>query len=76
VLDSWFLQLRLIAEADKAATVPLTKDEIKRSLGKSANGYARHGDIRDVDIVPIHTEIESWHPRRPMCTTPTFDSIC
>jgi len=32
VLDSWFLQLRLIAEADKVATAPLTKQEIVRSL--------------------------------------------
>ena len=57
VLDSWFLQLRLVVEADKAATVRLTKDEINRSLGESADGYARHDDIRNVDIVPIHTEI-------------------
>ena len=59
VLDSWFLQLRLVVEADKAATVRLTKDEINRSLGKSADGYARHDDIRNVDIVAIHTEIDS-----------------
>ena len=51
VLDSWFLQLRLVVEADKAATVRLTKDEITRSLGESADGYARHDDIRNVDIV-------------------------
>ncbi len=59
VLDSWFLQLRLVVEADKAATVRLTKDEINRSLGESADGYARHDDVRNVDIVPIHTEIDS-----------------
>ena len=59
VLDSWFLQLRLVVEADKAATVRLTKDEINRSLGESADGYAGHDDIRNVDIVPIHTEIDS-----------------
>ena len=59
VLDSWFLQLRLAAEADKVATAPLTKQEIVRSLGSSADGYARFDSIRDVDIVPIHTQIES-----------------
>ena len=59
VLDSWFLQLRLVVEADKAATVRLTKDEINRSLGESADGDARHDYIRNVDIVPIHTEIGS-----------------
>ena len=59
VLDSWFLRLRLVAEAGKAATARLTKDEIKRSLGESADGYARHDDIRNVDIVSIHTGIGS-----------------
>ncbi|SHH04664.1 DapH/DapD/GlmU-related protein [Bradyrhizobium erythrophlei] len=59
VLDSWFLQLRLTAEADKVATAPLTKQEIVRSLGGSPDGYARFDSIRDVDIVPIHTQIES-----------------
>ena len=28
-------------------------------MGESADGYARHDDIRNVDIVPIHTEIDS-----------------
>ena len=28
-------------------------------MGESADGYARHDDIRNVDIVPIHTEINS-----------------
>lgn len=59
VLDSWFLQLRLVAEADKAATVRLTNDEIMRSLGRSADGYARYDDIRNVEIVPIRTDIGS-----------------
>src|SRR5436309_9270243 len=59
VLDSWFLRLRLVAEADKAATVRLTSDEIIRSLGESADGYARHDGIRNVDIVSIRTEIDS-----------------
>ena len=59
VLDSWFLQLRLVAEAGKAATVRPTKDEINRSLGESADGYARHDDIRNVEIVSIQTEIDS-----------------
>ncbi|OPY96304.1 2,3,4,5-tetrahydropyridine-2,6-dicarboxylate N-succinyltransferase [Bradyrhizobium sacchari] len=59
VLDSWFPQLRLVMGADRAATVRLTEDEIERSLGQSANGYARHDDIRNVDIVPIRTEIDS-----------------
>src|ERR1700742_4636466 len=59
VLDSWFLGLRLIAEAGKAATVRLSNDEAQKSLGKSADGYARHDDIRDVDVVAIHTEIRS-----------------
>ena len=59
VLDSWFLQLRLVAEAGNAATVRLTKDEINRSLGESADGYARHDDVRNVDIVPIRTEVGS-----------------
>ena len=58
VLDSWFLQPRLVS-TDKTATVWLTKLEIERSLGKSADGYARHDDIRDVDVVAIHTEIRS-----------------
>lgn len=58
VLDSWFLGLRLV-EAGKAATVRLTKDEIRGSLGESADGYAGHDDIRNVDIVPIRTEIDS-----------------
>ncbi|MEN3348305.1 MAG: 2,3,4,5-tetrahydropyridine-2,6-dicarboxylate N-succinyltransferase [Bradyrhizobium sp.] len=56
-LDCWFLQLRL--EAGKAATVRLTKDELTASLGQSADGYARHDDVRNVDIVPIRTEIDS-----------------
>lgn len=59
VLDSWFLRLSLVADAGRAATVRLTDDEIKRSLGESADGYARHDDIRAVDIVPIRTEIAS-----------------
>ena len=59
VLDSWFLGLRLVAEAGKSATVRLTKDEAGKSLGKSADGYARHDDIRNVDIVAIRTEIAS-----------------
>src|SRR3979411_1311628 len=59
VLDSWFLRLRLVVEADKAATVRLRSDETNRSLGESADGYARHDDIRNVDIVSIHTEIDS-----------------
>jgi 2,3,4,5-tetrahydropyridine-2-carboxylate N-succinyltransferase len=37
----------------------LTEREIKGSLGESAAGYARHDDIRDVDIVPIRTQIGS-----------------
>jgi 2,3,4,5-tetrahydropyridine-2-carboxylate N-succinyltransferase len=57
VLDCWFLQLRL--EAGKAATLRLTKDELTASLGQSADGYARHDDVRNVDIVPIRTEIDS-----------------
>ncbi|MCK1742921.1 2,3,4,5-tetrahydropyridine-2,6-dicarboxylate N-succinyltransferase [Bradyrhizobium sp. 139] len=59
VLDCWFLRLRLIVEGGKAATVRLTSDEISRSLGESADGYARHDDIRNVDIVSIQTEIDS-----------------
>src|SRR6202790_2204095 len=59
VLDSWFLQLRLVVDADKAATVRLTGDESSRSLGESADGYARHDDIRNVDIVSVYTEIDS-----------------
>lgn len=59
VLDSWFLRLRLSAEADGAATVRLTEEEIKASLGEPAAGYARHDDIRNVHIVPIRTEIAS-----------------
>jgi 2,3,4,5-tetrahydropyridine-2,6-dicarboxylate N-succinyltransferase len=58
VLDSWFLQLRL-ADADKAATVRLTNDEIKTSLGDAADGYAQHDNIRNVDIVAVRTEIAS-----------------
>src|SRR4051812_31819545 len=59
VLDSWFLRLRLVVEAGQAATVRLTKDETNGSLGESANGYAGHDDVRNVDIVPIRTEIDS-----------------
>jgi 2,3,4,5-tetrahydropyridine-2-carboxylate N-succinyltransferase len=59
VLDSWFLQLRLVEEAGKAATGRLTKDEIVRSLGEQADGYARHDEIRNVDIVAIRTDIAS-----------------
>jgi len=57
VLDSWFLRLRLVVEAGKAATVRLTSDEITGSLGESGDGYARHDDVRHVDIVCIRTEI-------------------
>ena len=53
VLDSWFLRLGLVVEADKAVTVRLTSDEINRSLGELADGYAGHDDIRNVDIVSI-----------------------
>ncbi|MFT4117230.1 2,3,4,5-tetrahydropyridine-2,6-dicarboxylate N-succinyltransferase [Bradyrhizobium sp.] len=59
VLDSWFLQVRLVAQADKAATTRLTNDQIKGSLGETADGYARHDDIRGVDIVAVRTEIGS-----------------
>src|SRR5579862_4995472 len=59
VLDSWFLGPRLVEEAGKAATVRLTKDEIGRSLGASADGYAGHDDVRNVDVVAIRTEIAS-----------------
>jgi 2,3,4,5-tetrahydropyridine-2-carboxylate N-succinyltransferase len=59
VLDSWFLGLSLVEEAGKAATVRLTKDEIIRSLGEQADGYARHDEIRNVDIVAIRTDIDS-----------------
>ena len=59
VLDSWFLQPTLVAEDGKAATVRLTNEEIVKSLGSSADGYARHDDIRNVDIVAIRTEIGS-----------------
>src|ERR1700759_5175733 len=58
VLDSWFLQPQL-ASTDKTATMRLPKLEIARSVGKSADGYARHDDIRDVDVVAIRTEIGS-----------------
>ena len=59
VLDSWFLRPRLGAETDGAATARLTEREIKEALGEPAAGYARHDDIRDVDIVPIRTDIGS-----------------
>ncbi|WP_369721239.1 MULTISPECIES: 2,3,4,5-tetrahydropyridine-2,6-dicarboxylate N-succinyltransferase [unclassified Bradyrhizobium] len=59
VLDCWFLQLRLAAEANGPATARLTELEIKRALGEPAAGYARHDDVRNVDIVPIRTEIAS-----------------
>ncbi len=59
VLDSWFLRLSLVAGADKAATARLTNAEIGKSLGETADGYARHDDIRNVDIVPIRTDIGS-----------------
>jgi len=59
VLDSWFLGPCLVEKTGKAATVRLTKDEIQRSLGGSADGYAGHDDVRHVDIVAIRTEIDS-----------------
>ncbi|QOG20260.1 MULTISPECIES: 2,3,4,5-tetrahydropyridine-2,6-dicarboxylate N-succinyltransferase [Bradyrhizobium] len=59
VLDCWFLQLRLSAETGQAATARLTEQEIRGALGEPAGGYARHDDIRNVDIVPIRTEIAS-----------------
>lgn len=59
VLDSWFLQLRLGPETDGAATARLTERQIQEALGDPAAGYARHDDIRDVDIVPIRTQIGS-----------------
>jgi 2,3,4,5-tetrahydropyridine-2-carboxylate N-succinyltransferase len=59
VLDCWFLRPSLAAEAGKTATARLTRDEIRRSLGEAADGYAGHDDIRNVDIVSIRTEIES-----------------
>jgi 2,3,4,5-tetrahydropyridine-2,6-dicarboxylate N-succinyltransferase len=59
VLDCWFLRLRLVGEDGKTATVRLTNDEVNRSLGEAADGYARHDDIRNVDIVSVRTEIDS-----------------
>ena len=59
VLDCWFLQLRLLTQAGGAGTVPMTAQQIKEALAESAEGCARHDDIRDVDIVPIRTEIGS-----------------
>ena len=59
VWDAWFPQPRLVAQADKAATLRLTNDEINKSLGQSADGCVRHDDIRNVDIVAIRTEIGS-----------------
>lgn len=59
VLDSWFLRPSLVAEAGKAATVRLTNEQIVGSLGRSAEGYTRHDDIRNVDIVAIRTDIGS-----------------
>ncbi len=76
MLDSWFLRLSLVEQTDKAATARLTNDEIGKSLGETADGYARRDDIRNVEIVPILTTIGSLEQRRPMCTTPIFASIC
>ena len=59
VLDAWFLQPRLIAELAKATTSRLAEHEVIDSLGKSVAGYARRDDIRDVEIVPIRTDIGS-----------------
>ena len=59
VLDSWFPAPSLVEKAGKSATVRLAADEIKKSLGGSADGYAGHDDVRDVDIVAIRTEIDS-----------------
>ena len=59
VLDSWFPGPGLVEAAGKSATVRLTNDEIAKSLGSSADGYARHDDIRNVDIVAIRTVIDS-----------------
>jgi 2,3,4,5-tetrahydropyridine-2-carboxylate N-succinyltransferase len=49
----------LIAQAGGAGTVPMTTQQIKEALAEPAEGCARHDDIRDVDIVPIRTEIGS-----------------
>jgi 2,3,4,5-tetrahydropyridine-2-carboxylate N-succinyltransferase len=59
VLDSWFLQPTLTDGNGKAATVRLTGDETRKALGELADGYARHDDIRNVEIVAIRTEIAS-----------------
>jgi len=59
VLDAWFLRLHLTSEAAKPATSHLTQREATELLGKSADGYARRDDVRNVEIVPIRTEIES-----------------
>src|SRR5581483_7626960 len=59
VLDAWFLRPRLISEPIKATTSRLTEHEIIEALGKSVAGYARRDDIRDVELVPIRTEIGS-----------------
>lgn len=58
VLDSWFLKPSLV-ETGRAGTARLTNDEITKALGQSADGYAGHDDIRNVDIVAIRTEIAS-----------------
>jgi len=58
VLDSWFLRPGL-TDTGKTATVRLTNDEIRKSLGEAADGYAGHDDIRNVDVVAIRTEIAS-----------------
>jgi 2,3,4,5-tetrahydropyridine-2-carboxylate N-succinyltransferase len=59
VLDAWFLRPRLIPEPTKATTSRLSEHEIIEALGKSVAGYARRDDIRDVELVPIRTEIGS-----------------
>ena len=75
VLDSWFLRLSLVAETNKAATVRLTSGEINGTLGESADGYARHDDIRNVDMFPFIQKLTPLHLRRLMCTMHIFDSI-
>jgi 2,3,4,5-tetrahydropyridine-2-carboxylate N-succinyltransferase len=59
VLDTWFLRPRLTEASTKSETIRLTERDIVASLGASTAGYARHDDIRHVEIVPVRTNIGS-----------------
>ena len=51
VLDSWFPEAQLVAAGGRAATTRLYHSDLE--------GYARSDDVRQVEIVPVRTDIAS-----------------